>query len=221
MVLALQVVSQDGATGLDELRCEYVVRVKGQLRVRKDPNPRVATGMVELVAEEVFAVNLRNLSSIAAYVIGHRRVEEGQALHLLIGVKVCVAQVTLLNAVNTKLPYLPSDEETDVKEEVRLRTRILDLRHAATMHLTAFFPARCWAVSGRCNCHPLVPTANSQSYGRNFMGIAIAGGRAWRATSDYGIACCAPFAPSWMIVSFWRWTHHCCADQPLRVPGTS
>lgn len=41
---------------------------------------------------------------------------------------VCM-QVTILNTVNVKLPFLPADEELDVKEEVRLRTRVLDLRY--------------------------------------------------------------------------------------------
>ncbi|CAL8467107.1 g6643 [Coccomyxa elongata] len=84
----IQVVSQDDTVGLDQLRAEYVVRIKGQLRMRKDPNPRLPTGKVELVAE----------------------------------------QVTILNTVNIKLPFLPADEELDVKEEVRLRSRVLDLR---------------------------------------------------------------------------------------------
>lgn len=45
--------SQDDTVGLDQLRAEYVVRIKGQLRMRKDPNPRLPTGKVELVAEQV------------------------------------------------------------------------------------------------------------------------------------------------------------------------
>ena len=39
-----------------------------------------------------------------------------------------VLQVTVVNTVNSRLPFLPADEEVEVKEEVRLRTRILDLR---------------------------------------------------------------------------------------------
>jgi hypothetical protein len=35
------------------LRPEWVVAVSGSLRVRKDPNPRLDTGRVELLAEEV------------------------------------------------------------------------------------------------------------------------------------------------------------------------
>ena len=45
--------SQEGASGLERLRAEYVVRVQGQLRKRVDPNPNIPTGMVELVAEQV------------------------------------------------------------------------------------------------------------------------------------------------------------------------
>ena len=39
-----------------------------------------------------------------------------------------VLQVTVVNTVNTRLPFLPADENVEVSEEVRLRTRILDLR---------------------------------------------------------------------------------------------
>ena len=45
--------SQEGASGLERLRAEYVVRVQGRLRKRVDPNPNIPTGMVELVAEQV------------------------------------------------------------------------------------------------------------------------------------------------------------------------
>jgi hypothetical protein len=43
-------------------------------------------------------------------------------------------QVEMLNSVNLKLPFLPADEDVEVKEEVRLRHRVLDLRWVA--HLT-------------------------------------------------------------------------------------
>ena len=49
----VQIVSQEGASGLERLRAEYVVRIQGQLRKRTDPNPNIPTGMVELVAEQV------------------------------------------------------------------------------------------------------------------------------------------------------------------------
>ena len=39
--------------------------------------------------------------------------------------------MTILNTVNTRLPFLPADEKMDVKEEVRLKTRVLDLRYTA------------------------------------------------------------------------------------------
>ena len=45
---------EEGGGGLDRVRAEFVVRIRGQLRHRKDPNPRLPTGMVELVTEEVF-----------------------------------------------------------------------------------------------------------------------------------------------------------------------
>ena len=43
-------------------------------------------------------------------------------------------QVTILNTVNTRLPFLPADEKMDVKEEVRLKTRVLDLRYGSYYH---------------------------------------------------------------------------------------
>ena len=43
-------------------------------------------------------------------------------------------QVTILNTVNTRLPFLPADEKMDVKEEVRLKTRVLDLRCGCSCH---------------------------------------------------------------------------------------
>ncbi|KAF6263693.1 aspartyl-tRNA synthetase [Scenedesmus sp. NREL 46B-D3] len=39
------------------LRSEWVVCVRGQLRLRKDPNPKMATGAVELLASEVVVLN--------------------------------------------------------------------------------------------------------------------------------------------------------------------
>ena len=51
----MQIVSQEEASGLERLRAEYVVRIQGQLRKRSDPNPNMATGMVELVAEQVLS----------------------------------------------------------------------------------------------------------------------------------------------------------------------
>ena len=37
-------------------------------------------------------------------------------------------QVTVLNSVNAGLPFLPADDKVSVSEEVRLKTRVLDLR---------------------------------------------------------------------------------------------
>jgi aspartyl-tRNA synthetase len=36
--------------------------------------------------------------------------------------------VDIVNAVKAKLPFIPADEEVELKEEVRLRHRVLDLR---------------------------------------------------------------------------------------------
>jgi len=41
----------------DRLRNEFVVSIKGTIRMRKDPNPNIPTGMVEVVAEEVSLLN--------------------------------------------------------------------------------------------------------------------------------------------------------------------
>jgi aspartyl-tRNA synthetase len=57
----LQIVSPDeagdapaaAAAALERLRAEFVVQVTGTLRLRKDPNPKMPTGGVELVAEQV------------------------------------------------------------------------------------------------------------------------------------------------------------------------
>lgn len=49
-------------------------------------------------------------------------------------------QVTILNTVSIKLPFLPADEELDVKEEVRLRNRVLDLRCVSRSHTAIWNP---------------------------------------------------------------------------------
>lgn len=36
-----------------KLRNEYVVSIKGRLRLRKDPNPKLPTGLLELLAEDI------------------------------------------------------------------------------------------------------------------------------------------------------------------------
>eukprot|EP00873_Tetraselmis_striata_P022037 jgi/Tetstr1/442301/TSEL_030442.t1 len=41
----------------DRLRNEFVVSVRGHIRMRKDPNPNIPTGLVEVVAEEVVLLN--------------------------------------------------------------------------------------------------------------------------------------------------------------------
>lgn len=73
---------------MEKIRSEYVVRIEGNIRARKDPNKKIPTGMVELEADAV----------------------------------------TILNAVHSKLPFLPAEEALQLSEEVRLTHRVLDLR---------------------------------------------------------------------------------------------
>lgn len=140
---------EEGSAGLDQLRAEYVVRIRGQLRQRKDPNPRLPTGMVELIAQEVCcrpslcqppyrSVGLpicmhaclfmqeRDGSAWPAALVARPHVKDFSPVG-------CAGQVTVLNAVATKLPFLPADEDTVISEEVRLRTRVLDLRCASPL----------------------------------------------------------------------------------------
>lgn len=76
---------------MEKIRSEYVVRIEGNLRARKDPNKKIPTGMVELEADAV----------------------------------------TILNAVTSKLPFLPAEDSTQLSEEVRLKHRVLDLRYTS------------------------------------------------------------------------------------------
>lgn len=39
--------------------------------------------------------------------------------------------VTILNAVTSKLPFLPAEDTTQLSEEVRLKHRVLDLRYTS------------------------------------------------------------------------------------------
>ena len=42
---------------MEKIRSEYVVRIEGNIRARKDPNKKIPTGMVELEADAVTVVN--------------------------------------------------------------------------------------------------------------------------------------------------------------------
>lgn len=58
----MQVVSQpdefpEAAAECQRLRAEYVVQVEGRVRLRKDPNPRIPTGKLELEVENVKLLN--------------------------------------------------------------------------------------------------------------------------------------------------------------------
>jgi aspartyl-tRNA synthetase len=61
----MQVVSEDATRAhvietAGKLRQEWVVRVTGEVRARKDKNPKMATGDVELVLGEVHVLNSVN-----------------------------------------------------------------------------------------------------------------------------------------------------------------
>lgn len=43
----------EAARAAGKLRNEYVVSIKGKLRLRKDPNPKLPTGLLELLAEDI------------------------------------------------------------------------------------------------------------------------------------------------------------------------
>ena len=51
-------------------------------------------------------------------------------------VELVVDTVTVLNSINVKLPFLPSETGAQLSEEVRLRHRVLDLRYTQTTELT-------------------------------------------------------------------------------------
>lgn len=82
---------------MEKIRSEYVVRIEGNIRARKDPNAKIPTGMVELEADAV----------------------------------------TILNAVSSKLPFLPAEDSTQLSEEVRLKHRVLDLRYGISQHINS------------------------------------------------------------------------------------
>lgn len=57
----LQVVSQPSYPAhpyMEKIRSEYVVRIEGNLRARKDPNKKIPSGMVELEADAVTILNV-------------------------------------------------------------------------------------------------------------------------------------------------------------------
>lgn len=56
----IQVVSEPSLPAhpyMEKIRSEYVVRIEGNIRARKDPNKKIPTGMVELEADAVTVVN--------------------------------------------------------------------------------------------------------------------------------------------------------------------
>jgi aspartyl-tRNA synthetase len=57
-----------------KLRNEYVVEIRGHLRERKDPNPNLPTGNVELVAESVQILNA--VTKLLPFPISEREEQE-------------------------------------------------------------------------------------------------------------------------------------------------
>ena len=86
--------SQHVARVGDRLRNEWVVSITGSVRNRKDPNPKMKTGAVELSA----------------------------------------TNIEVLNVVTKPLPFALSEHEEqkeDLREELRMKNRVLDLRRPA------------------------------------------------------------------------------------------
>jgi aspartyl-tRNA synthetase len=47
-----------------DVRSEYILQVTGEVQVRKDPNPKIPTGEIEVLAKEVNIVNTAETSPI-------------------------------------------------------------------------------------------------------------------------------------------------------------
>ena len=139
----LQVVSSDGdderASALGRLRAEYVVCIQGVVRARKDPNPNMATGEVELVAEKVTLLN--TVSGSLPFLPADDVAAAG-------GGGGSSSSSSSKNAKAKKggggrgdaPPSSSPSPSSFVSEEVRLRNRVLDLRRpsmAANLRLKA------------------------------------------------------------------------------------
>ena len=62
LLICMQIISQpeefpEAAAACQRLRNEYVVCVEGTVRLRKDPNPRIPSGKLELAASAVTVLN--------------------------------------------------------------------------------------------------------------------------------------------------------------------
>ena len=47
----------DLANSIHEVRAEFVLWVKGVVRMRENPNPRIPTGLVEILVDEIGVIN--------------------------------------------------------------------------------------------------------------------------------------------------------------------
>ncbi|MBU3678582.1 MAG: aspartate--tRNA ligase [Candidatus Kapabacteria bacterium] len=50
------------ASSIDAVRSEYVLWVKGRVRMRENPNPKIPTGLVELLADEIGIINAADVT---------------------------------------------------------------------------------------------------------------------------------------------------------------
>lgn len=49
--------SPELASAIDSVRSEYVLWVKGRVRMRENPNPRIPTGLIEVLADDIGVIN--------------------------------------------------------------------------------------------------------------------------------------------------------------------
>ena len=52
----------DLAASIDAVRSEYVLWVKGRVRLRENPNPKIPTGLIEVLADEIGIINAADLT---------------------------------------------------------------------------------------------------------------------------------------------------------------
>lgn len=52
----------DLATSIDAVRSEFVLWVKGQVRLRENPNPKIPTGLIEILADDIGIINAADLT---------------------------------------------------------------------------------------------------------------------------------------------------------------
>ncbi|MFM8771906.1 MAG: OB-fold nucleic acid binding domain-containing protein, partial [Candidatus Kapaibacterium sp.] len=50
------------ASSIDAVRSEFVLWVKGRVRMRENPNPKIPTGLVEVLADEIGIINAADVT---------------------------------------------------------------------------------------------------------------------------------------------------------------